>query len=201
VRVQGYLVPVEGRRNEGTGPLAARDDFPKGVHECRPFVRAVGREVDRSTNAGAGDFYPLGFRSGDVGEVFDRVNLCDGGVVDLSDESLVDETTPVLAREKREECRFASVDPEQRDRLTGPLEHGQRVRTDRLPVKNSSTSERFSCGMAASLTYSATGSLPTGTTLDSRSPTVALAASAFAELQHGQRNVGSEALRRLLRHG
>jgi hypothetical protein len=27
------------------------------------------------------------------------------------------------------------VDPEQRDRLTGPLEHGQRVRTDLLPVK------------------------------------------------------------------
>ena len=30
---------------------------------------------------------------------------------------------------------------------------------------------------------------------------VALAASAFAELRHGNRNVGTEALKRLLRHG
>ena len=136
VPLQGYLVPVESCRDDGErGPLAARDEFPKGVHECRPFVGAVGREVDRSTKAGAGDLYPLWFRSGDVAEIFDRVNLCDGGVVNLSDESLVDETTSVLAREKREECRFASVDPEQRDRLTGPLEHGQRVRTGLLPVK------------------------------------------------------------------
>jgi hypothetical protein len=30
---------------------------------------------------------------------------------------------------------------------------------------------------------------------------VALAASALAELRHGQRNVGAETLRRLLRHG
>jgi hypothetical protein len=40
-----------------------------------------------------------------------------------------------LTRENREECRLASVDPEQRDRLTGPLEHGDCVRTDLLTVK------------------------------------------------------------------
>src|SRR5512133_3901144 len=89
------------RRETG---LAARDEFPKGVHECRPFVGAVGREVDRSPKTRTGNFYRLRFRSGDVGEVFDCVDLCDGGVVNLSDEGLVEETTSLLAREKREDC-------------------------------------------------------------------------------------------------
>ena len=127
-------MPPPSRRQLRRDRLS-RNDLLKGVHECRPFLSSVGREVDRSTKPRAGDFYPLGFRGRDVGEVFDRVDLCDGGVENLSNVGLVDEITSILAREKREDCRFASVDPEQRDRLIEPLQHGQGVRTGLLLVE------------------------------------------------------------------
>lgn len=81
-------------------PNLSRDDFLKSVHECRPFLGRVGRKVDQSGKAGAGDFYPSRCRGRKIGEVFDRMDLGDGGVVDLSDVGLVEETTFAFARKK-----------------------------------------------------------------------------------------------------
>jgi hypothetical protein len=53
-RLRGQL-----RSQVARAPLS-RDDFPKSVHECRLFLCAVVGEVDRSPEARADDFHPLG---------------------------------------------------------------------------------------------------------------------------------------------
>jgi len=111
------------------------DKSPKRVHKRSAFVGGVVREVDHSTKTRACDFHPLGFRGRSLGEVFDRVDLCDGGVVNLPYVRLVNLVTSALPREKQEERRFAMVDREKRQWLIGTLEDGHEVRSGFPPAE------------------------------------------------------------------
>ena len=124
------------------------DYFPKGVHEFRPLIGAVVREVDRSGKARAGDFRPFGFQGSSIAEVLDRVDLCDGGVINLPDEGLLNASRSALAREKREQCRVARVELEQGDRRSSTASVFEPVS---CPRRNSSTSAALSTGISARL--------------------------------------------------